>query len=166
MNMYPEDRIQRPMLEGNEVTEPIGRTANVGTYRGDGIRVEHHDDRSLGELFSELTRETQTLVRQEIELARTELTDRAKKAGVNAGFIGAGGAVAYAGFIVLMMGVAYLLATLMPLWLATVIVGLVVIGVGYMAIQKGMKGLKQTNFKLERTAVTLKEDKQWIKEEL
>ena len=145
------------------------RNPRTNTYRADRIRVRpstQHDDRSLGELFSELTAEVQTLVRQEIELARTEATAKATKAGKQAGFIGAGGAVAYAGLIVLLMGVAFLLALIIPLWLATIITGAAVILLGYSFVQKGLKGLKQINFTLERTAETIKEDKKWMREEI
>lgn len=171
--MQPENRTTTYGSGGREeFIEPVGRRPAYGSYR-DEVRVRrtarpglHRDDRSLGELFSELTRETQTLVRQEIELARTEAMEKAKKAGKNAGYIAAGGFVAYAGLIVFFIGVAYLLATFMSLWLATVITGLLVMLAGYVFLNKGMKGLSNTNFKLERTAETIREDKQWIREEI
>ena len=55
------------------------------------------DDRSLGELFSELAQETSTLVRQEVQLAKTEMGQKASRVGKDVGFLAAGGAVAYAG---------------------------------------------------------------------
>jgi hypothetical protein len=57
------------------------------------------DDRSLGELFSALATDTSTLVRQEVELAKTEMTQKATRVGKDIGFLLAGGAVAYAGFL-------------------------------------------------------------------
>lgn len=167
--MYPDRDFER-YGPGDRIdtAEPIGRDPRVEVYtervgaRRDGLTEE----RSLGELFSELTRETRTLVRQEIDLARTEITDRASKAGKNIGYVAAGGFVAYAGLIVLLMGISYLLAVVLPLWLATVIVGVVVIGVGYAFLQKGLDGLKKTDFRLARTQETLQEDKRWIKEQI
>ena len=126
------------------------------------------DDRSVGELLSDLVQETRTLVRQEIELAKTELGEKASKAGKNVGFAAAGGFVAYAGFVVLLVGLGALLAELFGDglgWLGFVIVGVVVLIIGYALIQKGLKTLKEENFSLERTAESLKEDKQWLKEE-
>jgi Putative Actinobacterial Holin-X, holin superfamily III len=58
------------------------------------------EDRSIGELFSELTTEAGTLIRQEIALAQTELTQKATKIGTNVGFLVVGGAVGYAALLV------------------------------------------------------------------
>ena len=124
-----------------------------------------HDDRSLGDLFKELTRETQLLVRQEIQLAKTEASEKASKAGKNVGFIAAGGFVAYAGFIVLVVALGFLLGTFMPLWLGLLIAGGGVLIVGGALLQKGLSGLKNTDFSLEHTSKTLQEDKLWIKQE-
>lgn len=145
--------------------EPAGFRAREH-FSENGHRPYLRDSRSLGDLFSELTVETRTLIHHEIELARLEMAAKARKAGRNAAFIGIGGAVAYVGFAILMFAVAYLLAEVKPLWLASLIVGAIVAGVGYALIQKGIKTLKETDFSLERTNRTLREDKQWIKEEM
>lgn len=124
------------------------------------------EERSLGELFSELSSETSTLVRQEIQLAKVELTQKAKSAGKDIAYIAAGGAVAYAGLIVLTFALVYLLAEIMWPWLAALIVGLVVVGIGYGLVQSGLSKLKQANLKPERTMETLKEDKEWAKHQV
>jgi hypothetical protein len=59
------------------------------------------DERSLGDLFSELTHEITTLLRQEVTLAKTELSQKAAHVGRDVGFLLAGGAVAYAGLLAL-----------------------------------------------------------------
>lgn len=167
--MYPDRHSEDSGLGDRiERTEPIGRDPRVEVYADERIsnRDGLRDERTLGDLFSELTRDTRTLVRQEIDLARTEITDKASKAGKHAGYVAAGALVAYAGLIVLLMGVAYLLATILPLWLATVIIGAIVIGVGYAFLQTGMDGFKKTDFRLARTQESLQEDKQWIKEQI
>ena len=125
------------------------------------------DDRSLGELFSELTRELTALVRQEVALARTELTQKATTVGKNVGFLAAGGAVAYAGFLALLAALIIGLGQLgLPWWLSALIVGLVVAGIGYLLVQKGLTALKQLNLAPEQTIATLKEDKEWAKEQV
>ena len=122
------------------------------------------DDRSLGDLFSELTTETTTLVRQEIALAKTELTADAKKAGASAGLAAGGGMVAYAGFVVLLVALGLGLNTLLDSeWLGLLIVGLVVLVVGAVVLMKGLAALKAINPTPERTLQTLKDDKQWLK---
>lgn len=121
------------------------------------------DDRSLGDLFSELTSETTTLVRQEIALAKTEIKADAKKAGASAGAAVSGGLVAYAGLIVLLVGLGWGLNSLIgSTWLGLVIVGLAVAGLGYVMLQKGLATLKTIDPTPERTIQTLKEDKEWL----
>lgn len=124
----------------------------------------HKDERSLGELFSDLARETSTLVRQEVELAKTEMTQKATKVGKDIGFLVVGGAVAYAGFLALVAAVAIGLGQLgMPWWLATLLVALLVGGVGALLVMKGLNALKQASLAPERTMATLKEDVEWAK---
>jgi hypothetical protein len=126
---------------------------------------QERDERSLGELFQELSRETSTLIRQEMDLAKAEMTQKVQRAGKDAGFIGAGGAIAYAGFIVILGGVAILLGEAMPLWLATLVVGLVVVAVGGGLVLKGKNDLQSLEVAPRHTVETLKEDKEWAKEQ-
>ena len=60
------------------------------------------DNRSLGDLLAELSRETGELVRKELQLATTEMTAKARKAGVQIGIAAAGGALVHAGVLVLL----------------------------------------------------------------
>src|SRR5688500_20246716 len=81
------------------------------------------DDRSLGQLFGDLTRQLGTLVRKEIELARTEMTTRVTTVGRDAAMLGAGGALAYAALLVALIAVALLLIDIgLTPWLAFLIV--------------------------------------------
>jgi len=123
-------------------------------------------ERPLGELFKELAGETGTLVRQEVQLATTELTAKASRAGKDAALIGAGGALAHAGLLVLLAALILGLGTMMPMWTAALVVGVVVIGVGYALVQKGIHALKQIDPAPAQTIRTLKEDKLWVKEQL
>ena len=123
------------------------------------------DDRSLGELFSELAQETSTLVRQEVDLAKTEMSEKASRVGKDVGFLAAGGAVAYAGLLAILAAVIVVLDTFLPLWLAALLVGLVMVGAGYFLVKKGLDALKQENIAPQQTIETLKEDGQWIKDQ-
>ena len=123
------------------------------------------DQRSLGDLFSELANETSTLVRKELQLAKTEMTHKATSVGKDAGMIGAGGALAYAGLLAVIAAVIIGLGQLIPMWLSALIVGLVVIGIGYMLIQRGLTALKQIDPTPRQTIDTLKEDAEWAKEQ-
>lgn len=123
------------------------------------------DDRSLGELFSELSQETTTLIRQEVNLAKTEMSQKASRVGKDVGFMAAGGAVAYAGLLAIIAGVIALLGLVIPLWLSALLVGLVVAVAGYFLVKRGLDALKQEELAPRETIQTLKEDKEWTKDQ-
>lgn len=129
--------------------------------------MQGKEDRSLGELFAEMAQETATLVRQEVTLAKAEMSQKASRVGKHVGILAAGGAIAYAGFLAIIAGLIYLLADIdvVPLWLAAFVVGLVVAAVGYFLIRKGLDALKQEDLAPRQTMETLKEDQQWIKDQ-
>lgn len=121
------------------------------------------DDRSLGELFTELTRQTTTLLRQEVALAKTEMSQKFSSVGKDVGSLAVGGAVAYAGFLAILAAIIILLAEVIPWWLSALVVGLVVAGIGYMLIQRGLTNLKQEDLAPTKTIETLKDDAEWAK---
>ena len=124
------------------------------------------NDRSLGELFAELTRETSTLVRQEVNLAKTEMTQKASAVGKDIGFLAAGGAVLYAGFLALLAAIILVLTALgLPAWAAALLVGLLVAGIGAYLVQRGLTALRRTNLAPQPTIDTLKEDAEWAKQQ-
>jgi xanthine/uracil permease len=127
--------------------------------------MQGKDERSLGELFSELAQETSTLVRQEVNLARTEMTQKASRAGKHIGILAAGGAVAYAGLLAILAGVIVLLDNVMPLWLSALLVGIVVAVVGYVLVRRALEALKRDDFAPRETIETLREDQRWAKDQ-
>lgn len=127
--------------------------------------MQSRDERSLGELFSELARETSTLVRQEVTLAKTEVSDKASRAGKHIGILAAGGALAYAGLLAILAAVIVLLNMVMPLWVAALLVGLAAVVVGYLLVRRGLDALKREDFAPRETIETLKEDQQWAKDQ-
>ena len=125
-----------------------------------------NDERSLGDLFSELAAETGTLVRQEVALAQAELTVKATSVGKNVGFLAVGGAIAYAGVLAVLAGVILGLSLLIPAWIAAIMVGLVVGAVAFFLISSALEELKKTNLKPEETVESIKEDAQWLKDQV
>lgn len=120
------------------------------------------DNRSLGDLLAELSRETGQLVRKEMELATTELTARARKAGAQVGIAAAGGALAHAGLLVLLAALVIGLAEMgLAPWLSALIVGVLTIVIGYVLVNRGLAGLRGTNLMPTQTIETLKEDARW-----
>jgi len=124
------------------------------------------EERSLGELFGDLSRETSALVRHEVELARTEIGQKASQVGKDVGSLAVGGAIAYAGFLAILAAVIIALSAAIPWWLSALLVGLVVAGIGYFLVQKGLTALKRQDMAPKQTLETVKEDKEWAKEQM
>ncbi|HJR60569.1 MAG TPA: phage holin family protein [Vicinamibacterales bacterium] len=120
------------------------------------------DNRSIGDLLSELSRETSQLVKKEVELATTEMTAKARKAGGHVGVSAAGGALAHAGLLVFLAALVLGLSEMgVTPWLSALIISLLTIGVGYVLVNRGLAGLRTTNVTPTRAMESLKEDAQW-----
>ncbi len=124
------------------------------------------EERSLGDLFSELATETSTLVRQEVALAQTELTQKATSVGKNVGFLVVGGAVGYAALLAILAAAIIGLAYFVQWWAAALIVGVVVGIVAFLLISSALKALKATSLTPNQTVETLKEDAEWLKNQV
>jgi fatty acid desaturase len=122
------------------------------------------DDRTLGELFAELSRDTATLVRKEVELARVELTTKAARVGRHVAYLAVGGAVAYAGVLVLAAALVMLLELAgLTWWASALIVGIGIALVGYLFVQRGLSALQKENLAPTETIETMKENAAWAK---
>jgi hypothetical protein len=145
---------------GTSPAEPVPPTTTATSPAG---ATAAGDDRSLGEIVGDLSHDLTTLVKQELELARTELKAEATKAGKGAGMLGGAGV---AGLLALILGsfaLAYLLDNWMPVELAFLIVTLLWAIVGAVLAARGRKELKNANPQLPETQQTLKEDAQWAR---
>ena len=77
---------------------------------------------TLGEMFAELSRETRTLVQQELQLAKTELTEKASKLGKGVGLIVGGGVIAYGGLLAIIAAMVLITIALgVPAWAAALV---------------------------------------------
>jgi drug/metabolite transporter (DMT)-like permease len=120
------------------------------------------DERSLGELFAELSRETGVLVRKEVELATTEMTAKAKVAGGHAAIVAAGGALVHAGLLVLLAALVIALTQLgLQAWLAALLVAVLTMVAGYVLVNSGLSNLRRTSVKPTQTIETIKETTTW-----
>jgi hypothetical protein len=129
------------------------------------VDIQQGHDRSLGELFAELSQETSTLVREEVALAKTELTQKATRIGKDVAFLAAGGAVAYAGLLTLIGMLVVLLAKGIPWVVSALIVGLLVSGAGVFLVFKGLNALQREDPVPHQTIDSLKESTQWAKQQ-
>jgi uncharacterized membrane protein YqjE len=125
-------------------------------------------ERSIGELFGQLTQDMTLLVRQEVQLARTEMTEKLSRLTTNLISVGAGGFVAYLGGLALMAALILAIRDLANISLAwsALIVGAILAIVGYVMLQKGMKELKGADLAPRRSVENIKDDVQSIKDDV
>jgi hypothetical protein len=126
---------------------------------------QRSDDRSLGRLFGDLSRQLSTLVRQEIDLARTEVSAKAGAATKDVALIGAGAALLYAGLLALLLMVGLLLVELgLEPWISALIVGVVVAAIGGVLVMRGRDQLTSRDLAPKRTVETVRDDVDRVKE--
>lgn len=128
--------------------------------RPDGDLREH----SIGELVKDLASETSTLVRQEIDLAKAEMTDRGKRAGRGVGMLAAGAAVALLALGALTACLIAVLDLAMPTWAAALIVTAVYAAIAGALLLSGRNQVREAAPPVpEQTIDSVKEDVQWAK---
>lgn len=121
-------------------------------------------DRPIGELLKQLSQETTTLVRQELDLAKAEMAQKGKQAAVGAGMFGGAGVTGLLGLAALTAAAIAALDAAMPLWLAALIVGLVwLVVAGVLALQGKRKVQAATPPVPQQTQESVKEDVEWAK---
>jgi len=121
-------------------------------------------DRPVGDLMKDLSEQTSTLVRKEVELAKAELAVKGKRAGVGAGMFGGAGLFGLFAFGCLTATLILALATAVAPWLAALIVTLVYGAIaGVLALQGKNKVQEATPPIPERAVDSTKEDVEWVK---
>jgi uncharacterized membrane protein YqjE len=121
-------------------------------------------DRSLGDLFSDLSLQTSDLIRQEMRLAKAELSEKLAEAGKHAMMIGASIAFGLAAVVAAAAALALLLVNVgVEPWLAAIITAALMGVVAYMLAQSGISGLRTRSIAPVETIHSLKETTQWLK---
>jgi MFS family permease len=121
-------------------------------------------DRPIGELLKQLSEETTTLVRKELDLAKAEMAEKGKQAGKGAGMFGAAGVVGFLALGALTAFFIMLLDGVLPNWAAALIVAAVYAAIaGVLALTGKNKVQEATPPMPEQTVETIKEDVQWAK---
>ncbi len=122
---------------------------------------------SIGELIKQLAEDSATLVRQEVALAKAEMSRNVKSAAQSAAMVAVGGMIAFLGVLVLLAGIVVLLGDALDnYWLTALIVGLVFLAIGGLMAMSNLNKLKAEELAPERTIQTLQEDKRWIQKEI
>ena len=124
------------------------------------------DGRSLSELFGELGRNTANLVRQEVQLAKTEMLQKAATFGKSAAFFVIAGVFAFVGFEALIAAAILALANVLSAWLAALIVGFALLIIGGILVMLAIGAIKKEGVAPEQTIKSLQEDAKWAKEEI
>lgn len=131
-------------------------------------QVEHTSpqsttDQSLSDLVGRLTSDVSTLFRKELELAKVELRQEAKQAGMAAAKLGVAAVVGLIATLMLSWALAYLIGLVLPTWAGFAIVGAVYAIVAVVLGLSGKKQVSNVDPTPRQTVETLQEDKQWAK---
>lgn len=133
------------------------------SYEAPTERQTIPDQRSMGDIVGDIAKDVSNLVRQEMDLAKTEMKQEATKAGKGAGMLGGAGVAGHMALLFLTLTLVFLLDNWMPIELAALILTAVWGIVAAVLAARGRNELKQVDPKLETTQRTLKEDVQWAK---
>jgi uncharacterized membrane protein YqjE len=121
-------------------------------------------DRPLGELVKQLASETSTLVRQELELAKVEMAEKGKKAGVGAGLIGGATVVGLAALGAFTAFLILALDGVLPNWAAALVVAAVYAAIAAVLALRGKERVQETGGPVpEQTKQSIEEDLQWAR---
>jgi hypothetical protein len=122
------------------------------------------EERSVSDVFQDILRNLQEMVRSEIRLAKVEIRGEMKQAVSSTVWIAAGGVAAMSAWIFLLWTLANALATRMSMWAATLIVALVMAAAAAVLITSGLRRAKRLNPIPERTVASVKENLEWMKQ--
>jgi uncharacterized membrane protein YqjE len=120
-------------------------------------------EQSIGDLLKQLSQDTSTLVKQEMALARAELTEQGKRAGTGAGMLGGAGVAGLLTLGALTATLIGVLDTAMSFWLAALIVTVVWAAVAGVLALQGRNKIKEATPPAPQTVETVKEDVRWAK---
>jgi len=121
-------------------------------------------ERPLGEVAKDLTRDLSLLVRQELELAKSEMAEKGRTAAPGIGLLGGGGVVALCAAGAMTAFAILVLALFLPEWLAALLVGAVLAGIAYLLVKRGKERVEEAGKPVpEQTIETVKEDVEWAK---
>jgi uncharacterized membrane protein YqjE len=121
-------------------------------------------DQSIAELVKQLTEQTKVLARQEIELAKAELGEKGRKAGIGAGMLGGAGLFGFFAFAALTACLVLVLDTAIDAWLAALIVAVAYGAIAGVLALSGRKQVQEATPPVPETVETVKEDVLWTKQ--
>jgi xanthine/uracil permease len=116
------------------------------------------EDRSIGGLFRDLMQDLASLVRNETELAKAEMSEKVSQAGSGLASLAIAGVVLLAGLIILLLAAVYGLSLIWPQWLAALVVGGAVTLIGLILLLVARSKLRPEKLTPQRTTESIRKD--------
>lgn len=135
-------------------------------YRTNQQHTSYQEQPSLGDLFSTLSTQVSQLLRQEVQLAQVEMTQKANLIGRNAAFVVLAAVIAQGGFLALVAAMILALSLFVELWVSALLVGTALTIIAVLLAQYGIKKLKAIDPAPRQTIETIKENKEWLAQQV
>jgi hypothetical protein len=129
------------------------------------VQQPSRPDESLGELVSTLTNDLGALIRDEVRLARVEISEDLTKVARAGGMLGGAAIAGYTAVLVLSLAACWGLAEVMPIGFAFAIVGVIWVLVAAVLFAVGRNRMQAANVKPEQTIETMQENLEWAKQQ-
>lgn len=135
-------------------------------YRTNQQHTSYQEQPSLGDLFSTLSTQVSQLLRQEVQLAQVEMMQKANLIGRNAAFVVLAAVIAQGGFLALVAAMILALSLFVELWVSALLVGTALTIIAVLLAQYGIKKLKAIDPAPRQTIETIKENKEWLAQQV
>jgi hypothetical protein len=123
-------------------------------------------ERSIADLFSQLTRETSMLFRQEVALAKAEMSDKLSQLGAGAAGLAVGVVLVFLSLQALLAAAVIGLAVAIGWWQSALVIGVFILLIGTAILIRGLARFRAENLSPRRTLASWRENTQWAKEQL
>lgn len=129
-------------------------------------KEEHEREKTLGELMSDLSVEVRHLFRQEMLLAKNEMSAKLSRGVNDMRSAAMGGALLHAGFFAIVAAIVIALGNAVSYWLSALIVGVVASAIGYYMVKKGLADMRKIDITPQQTISSFREDEKWLKRKI
>jgi len=127
-------------------------------------KEEREREKTFNELLNDLSMEVRGLIKNEMLLAKNEMTGKLTRAAADLKSAAMGGAVLHAGAFALVGAAVILLGGFISYWLSALVIGAVACLAGYYMVRNGLRDMKRIDMTPRETISSLKEDERWLKE--
>ncbi len=124
------------------------------------------NDQSLGAMIGDLVGDVQDLIRGEVNLAKQEVKEEAKAAGIGVGLMVGAGVLAFVGLFFIGLTLTYALNAFIPIWAAALIVAVLFLIAAFVLFNMGKGRLQHVDPVPRQTVESIKEDAEWVKQQI